>query len=73
MSTYSILCCDLDGVDNSYVDKMRVGGGQKMSIFVKNWQTSVDVVVECFLIKVKKMKKRIMKYYPLCLIKHSAI
>ena len=48
------------GSFNNYVDKMREGGGQKMSVFVhtqgiktvharrgvKKWQTSVHVVVE---------------------------
>ena len=49
------------GAFNNYVDKMRGGGGQKMSVFVhaqgiktvhagggvKEWQKSVHVVVEC--------------------------
>ena len=43
------------GSFNNYVDKMRGGGGQKMSFFVhaqgiktdKKWQNSVHVVVEC--------------------------
>ena len=52
------------GVFNNYVDKMRGGGGQKMSVFVhaqgiktvhaggvKKWQNSVHVVVECPLIQ----------------------
>ena len=48
------------GAFNNYVDKMRGGGGQKMSVFVhaqgnktvhagvgvKQWQNSVHVVVE---------------------------
>ena len=48
------------GSFNNYVDKMRGGGGQKMSVFVhaqgvksfhagggsKKWQNSVHVVVE---------------------------
>jgi hypothetical protein len=52
------------GAFNNYVDKMRGGGGQKMSVFVhaqgiktvhgggggvKKWQISVHVVVECSL------------------------
>ena len=50
-----------EGPFNNYVDKMRRGGGQKMSVFVhaqgiktvnarggvKKWQNSVHVVVEC--------------------------
>ena len=49
------------GPFNNYADKMRGGGGQKMSVFVhaqgiktvhagggvKKWQNSVHVVVEC--------------------------
>ena len=50
------------GAFNNYVDKMRGGGGQKISVFVhaqgiktvhaggegvKKWQNSVHVVVEC--------------------------
>ena len=50
------------GSFNNYVDKMRGGGGQKMTVFVhaqgiktvhagggggKKWQNSVHVVVEC--------------------------
>ena len=52
------------GAFNNYVDKMRGGGGQKMSVFVhaqgiktvhagggvKKWQNSVHVVVECPLV-----------------------
>ena len=53
MSTFA---CDNKGPFNNYVDKMRGGGGQKMSVFVlaqriktvhaRKWENSVDVVVE---------------------------
>ena len=56
------MCTTAKGAFNNYVDKMREGGGQKMSVFVhaqgiktvhargvgvKKWQNSVHVVVEC--------------------------
>ena len=59
----SDIACSCKGPFNNYVDKMRKGVGQKMSVFVhaqgiktvhaggggKKWQNSVHVVVECHL------------------------
>ena len=77
MAAFSQPFHTVKGAFNNYVDKMRGGGGQKMSVFVhaqgiktvhgggrggQKWQISVHVVVECPLSMYLTTVTRLSKY-----------